>query len=118
MYAENLPDSHVMYMSCKASIPCSIQRQTGSGVDSICSLHGCVANTIYCLPVCYAGCYADGRMCALVEILQQATVLVLQILAQLHGLMQELSNLLKVGLLEPPGCHGRGPNAHPTRGHG
>jgi len=60
----------------------------------------------------------QGRMCSLVEVLQQAAVLVLQILAQLHGLMQELSNLLKVGLLETPGCHGRGPNAHPTRGHG
>ena len=54
----------------------------------------------------------------LVEVLEQAPMLVLQVLAQLHGFMQELSNLLKVSLLETPGGHGWRPNAHPTGCHG
>ena len=54
----------------------------------------------------------------LVEVFEQAAVLVLQVLAKLHGLVQELSYLLKVGLLEAPGRHGWCPNAHTTWCHG
>ena len=49
----------------------------------------------------------------LVEVLEQAAMLVLQVLAQLHSLMQELSNLLKVCLLQTPRGHGRRPNTPP-----
>lgn len=54
----------------------------------------------------------------LVEVLEQASMLVLQVLAQLHGFVQEVTNLLKVSLCEPPGGHGGRPNTHPTWRHG
>ena len=55
---------------------------------------------------------------SLVKVLQQLAMLVLDVLAHLHGFMQELGNLLEVSLLEAPGGHGRGSNANTPGGHG